>query len=282
MRFFTRLSERNVPPDVAVVAGAAMVFVVAIGDLVTGPYLVFSTFYLIPVVVAAWFGGRGRGVAIAFAAALTGVVTAAIDPGSMSVTAIVWNGSFRFLTYVFMAVLVDAAKASQTRIAELSLTDPLTGLANRREFYRRGEAALASARRMSTAVAVAYVDVDDLKLRNDTIGHRGGDAMLCEVATIAASSFRRTDLLARVGGDEFCFLMADADLAQATEVLDRFVAALGEVQPDPIRVSVGLIAGVVDDRADLATVIHDADGLMYQAKQAGKGRRVVRASLTGP
>lgn len=274
------LLERRGSPGLALSASIALVLTISIGDFLTGPYLVFATFYLVPVVVAAWFAGRSPALLVGVLAALAGAISTAIDPGEVTPPVYVWNGAFRFITYAFIGVLVDAERRAMTRIAELSTVDPLTGLSNRRRFYEQADLELRRARRSGEPLAVVYIDVDDLKLKNDTHGHQAGDEMLIEFADLARTTFRSTDLLSRVGGDEFCFLLSGADLRVAEEAVDRFVAALSEVPPLPIRVSAGVVAGSVDAGLDVESIVHGADGLMYEAKASGKGQRRSRASLT--
>lgn len=259
-------------PGFALVASVLTVLVISIGDLFTGPYLVFAAFYLVPIVTAAWFTGRGAALLLGLFAALAGGVTAAIDPGEMTPPVYVWNGVFRFLTYAFIAVLVDAERRAMATITALSDTDPLTGLLNRRRFYELAEVELQRARRSGEQIAVIYLDVDDLKLRNDAQGHQAGDEMLVEFAEIARATFRATDLLSRLGGDEFCILLPGADLALAEEALDRLVVDLRRAPVVPIRVSAGVVAGPVDADLEVESVVHRADELMYEAKGSGKGR----------
>ena len=271
--------DRDVPPSAALGASVAVLALIALGDYLTGPYLVFATFYLVPVVIAAWYVGRRPALVVAAAAGVVGALSTALDPGEVTAPVYVWNGVFRFVTYAFIAVLVDAERRARAAISAASQTDLMTGLPNRRQFYADAQRELDRARRSDGSVAVAYLDVDDLKARNDTYGHQAGDEMLISFAEVARRCFRSTDLLARLGGDEFCVLLVDADLAEAEAVVDRFVAALARAEPLPIRVSVGLAAGPVPAGVDIEDLVHAADALMYDAKQSGKGRRCTRPTL---
>jgi diguanylate cyclase (GGDEF)-like protein len=156
-------------------------------------------------------------------------------------------------------------------IIELAATDPLTGLMNRRTFYQAVERELHRARRDGAPVAMVYVDVDDLKARNDTYGHEAGDEMIVAVAATARSTFRTTDLLARLGGDEFAFLLPATDLDAADAAVERLRSRLVDAEPIPIRFSAGIVAGVVADDVDPEWLVHRADLLMIEAKGAGKG-----------
>ena len=268
-----RWLELDPEPLVIVVAAMVVTLVISVGDYFTGPYLVWATFYLVPVVAVAWFAGRRPALGVAVLGTLAGMVSTALDPGELDVPIIVWNGVFRFVTYAFIAVLVAAERQSMVQIRDQALIDPLTGMLNRRRFYERAEVELARARRNGDALAVVYLDVDDLKLRNDTYGHQAGDAMLVELAGVAAATFRNVDLVARLGGDEFCVLLPNTDLVGAEGTIDRFIAGLARAELLPISVSVGIVSGTVPDGLDVETAVHQADGLMFEAKQSGKGQR---------
>lgn len=270
-------------PGLAVGVSVVMVLAISVGDFLTGPYLVFATFYLIPVMITAWFAGRTPALVVGALAALLGAVSTALDPGDVTPPVYVWNGAFRFITYAFVAALVDAEQRALTTIRLASAIDPLTGLMNRRRFFEQAELEMRRARRSGEPIAVVYIDVDDLKLRNDICGHQAGDELLTEFADRARDTFRVTDLLSRLGGDEFCFLLPGADLAVAEDALDRFGTALSRATP-PIRVSTGVVAGTVDSDVDIdvETIVHEADALMYEAKMSAKGQRRSRPSLRGP
>jgi diguanylate cyclase (GGDEF)-like protein/PAS domain S-box-containing protein len=155
------------------------------------------------------------------------------------------------------------------RLTILATTDELTQLPNRRMLYEQLELALARARRGGLAVAVLSVDLDRFKEVNDTLGHAYGDRTLVEVAAMLRASARDTDVVARVGGDEFLIMLADLDVQQAPEravtVIDRIRSLLGDplaVDAVEIRIeaSIGLAIYPTDSR--------DADGLLAAADAA--------------
>jgi diguanylate cyclase (GGDEF)-like protein len=149
--------------------------------------------------------------------------------------------------------------------------DDLTGIANRREFDRR----LASTPRRAEYSLLA-IDIDKLKVMNDTFGHKAGDELLQAVAGALRRSVRRGDVAARVGGDEFSILLSDADPHHAEVVTDRIFAELARstVHDQLPSVSIG-IAGF-DSGEDAAARIAAADQALYEAKAAG-GNRAVHA-----
>ena len=158
-----------------------------------------------------------------------------------------------------------------------ALHDPLTGLANRTLFGDRLAHALAKRRER---VAVLFVDLDDFKTVNDTLGHDAGDQLLMAVARRIRSTLRSGDTAARLGGDEFAVLVEDSpDVRVAGSVAERMLAAIAEpFETDGrslvVRASVGISLGVAGD-TDAQTLMREADIAMYLAKGHGKGRYAV-------
>jgi diguanylate cyclase (GGDEF)-like protein len=130
-----------------------------------------------------------------------------------------------------LASLIGSALARAElvgRLREQAATDELTGLPNRRAWYEHLDLAFARARRTKQALSVIGLDVDGLKEVNDQEGHAAGDRLLIEVASRWSSVLRETDLVARVGGDEFAVLLEDAGESEAADVLERLRGAIDE------------------------------------------------------
>ena len=161
--------------------------------------------------------------------------------------------------------------------------DPLTGLANRREFERRLEEALQQARSRSTSHVLCYLDLDRFKAVNDTSGHTAGDNMLRELAAILGDKVRDSDVIARVGGDEFGMLLMGCPLDKARQIADDVCSAIRDfnfVWRDKIY-SVGVSVGLVQigpESGALEDVLSAADSACYIAKQQGRGRVHVYSS----
>ncbi|MEN3359131.1 MAG: hypothetical protein V7637_3113 [Mycobacteriales bacterium] len=171
----------------------------------------------------------------------------------------------------------------ENQLRERAFHDPLTGLANRALFVDRLEHALGRPLR-DHHVAVLFVDLDDFKLVNDSLGHQAGDELLVLVARRLSASLRLGDTAARFGGDEFAVLLEDADEERANEVADRILAELagpfdlGDCEVF-VRASIG-VAVADSSVGDGHTLLRDADMAMYHAKAAGKGRhQTFRASM---
>ena len=163
-------------------------------------------------------------------------------------------------------------KEQARTLEELTLLDELTGLNSRRGLQAVGEQVLYSARRAGTPVALLFIDVDDLKQINDTLGHAAGDDALRAIAHVIRESIRADDVAARIGGDEFCVLLLD-QVGQAVErVRERIAAgaeAAGAERSLPFALSATIGACEVDARTpgSLAQLLERADSLMYEQKR---------------
>jgi diguanylate cyclase (GGDEF)-like protein len=174
-----------------------------------------------------------------------------------------------------LAPLLELALSRAFVFEAQTTTDPLTGIANRREVDLR----LARMPR-SVMYSLLAVDIDKLKSVNDTYGHHAGDELIRVVADALKRAIRRGDVAARIGGDEFCVIIADADGGRAEMVANRILTDLGErtIHGQRPRISVG-IAPFASGR-DSAARQAAADLALYQAKRTG-GNRVVRAPVLG-
>jgi diguanylate cyclase (GGDEF)-like protein len=165
---------------------------------------------------------------------------------------------------------------SEADIRHQALHDPLTGLPNRTLFVDRLDVALAQARRRDTWVAVLFLDVDNFKLVNDSLGHGAGDALLLELSARLDASLRAGDTMARFGGDEFviiCDDIAGAEeaiaIAQRTKAVIQEPFVLGDVE-HRASASIGIALGSGNDRI-AEDLIREADAAMYRAKERGRG-----------
>ncbi len=169
-------------------------------------------------------------------------------------------------------------------IQHLAYYDALTGLANRRFFFERGAATLSLSRRQERLAAVLYLDLDHFKEVNDLLGHEAGDALLKDVAGLLRRVLRETDLVGRMGGDEFAILLADVrDEDAAGRVAHRILdglpeRAVAEGHDVPVTASIG-VALFPEDGAELADLLKCADLAMYRAKTGGLGIQFYRPEL---
>lgn len=170
-------------------------------------------------------------------------------------------------------------EALNNRLLELSATDQLTGLKNRRFLDQVLDDELNRSRRYQRVLAVVMIDIDHFKRFNDTWGHLAGDACLRAVATCIRAGLRApSDRLARYGGEEFCVVLPETDIQGALTVAERIrnmVAELGfrwEEQAISVTVSLGVSVRIPDQSDTRERMIAWADEALYQSKQSGRNR----------
>jgi diguanylate cyclase (GGDEF)-like protein len=175
-------------------------------------------------------------------------------------------------TMIVFTLLGAMLGAAADRLRALVMTDPLTGLFNRRYLDQRLIAELARADRDGGELALLVVDVDRLKEINDTLGHEGGDRALVSVAGALRSSLRASDVAARFGGDEFTVLCPSTSVATSSRLTQRLRASLDALTDGRVTVSIG-VADLKGSRAATPEALFAAaDCALYEAKAAGRDR----------
>lgn len=202
------------------------------------------------------------------------------------------TGIFLFTTVAAMSGLASwltyrsfqKNEALLSQLENLSNTDRLTGIANRRYFDHRLQSELARASRDGTSTAVLLLDVDHFKKYNDHYGHQQGDECLRQVADCLRKAIsRETDFVARYGGEEFVVVLINSDVSGAEVVAKRIIDGLGEAgiphALSPVAPFVTASIGIACCKATLAEdLVALADSALYKAKQAGRNRFVVGAA----
>ena len=174
---------------------------------------------------------------------------------------------------------ISERKGLEEQLRELAFHDPLTHLANRNLFRDRVEHSLALARRTKRHVAVMFLDLDDFKNVNDTLGHDAGDRLLQAVAQRLVETMRTTDTVARLAGDEFAVLLEGIDsIGDVERPAAALVEALGQsfaLGESGMQVSISVGVALSTPDSDAEALLSNADIAMYNAKAAGKDRYVV-------
>lgn len=181
-------------------------------------------------------------------------------------------GATALLLKLWLAAEESRRDVVEARLQDSAITDPLTKLHNRIALIDHLNVAVARARRGHGRFGLLYLDIDDFKTINDTLGHAAGDALLIEFSRRLRSTLRTGEIAARLGGDEFVVLVEECGDVEAVSM--RLMAVLREPYPVKgttvsITVSVGL-AEFPTHGADADALLHAADSAMYGAKRAGR------------
>jgi diguanylate cyclase (GGDEF)-like protein len=185
------------------------------------------------------------------------------------------------------AVSIENARLfEETR--QLAITDPLTGLANHRQFYDQLAREFRRAQRYQRPLALLMLDLDHFKAFNDRHGHLAGDQALRETADVLRQNARSVDILARYGGEEFAIILPETDLPRAASHGERIRSAVASHVflsqetglEHQVTVSVG-VATLTTKARKIEELVHDADQALYRAKAAGRNRLELAAGEEG-
>lgn len=270
MKILVFLEKLSLPAVICL----ALLLLAAVGlfDGITGPAYSFSPFYLVPVVLTAWYAGRSIAILIAVISAAAWL---AADIAGKTYHALplslLWNDIMELSLFVFAAYVISALKGKLAGEEEAARTDQLTGIANRRRFGELADDEIKRSRRYRAPFTVIYLDIDNFKTVNDTLGHSEGDRLLHQVAVAIRAAIRESDTVARLGGDEFGLLLPETDGEAAYAVAAKIRADLqAQVERHwPVTFSIGMVT-YPEAPANANEMIRIADQLMYEAKNAGK------------
>ncbi len=183
-----------------------------------------------------------------------------------------------FVTYFIMRGIKDSRELKELhkRMEKLLRTDDLTGLSNRRSFMEYLGKMVSRAQRHSQPLSVIVADVDNFKNINDTYGHNVGDDVLVALGKIFQDETRQEDMAARIGGEEFAIILAEADEKAAVQVAERIREKISQIYFPPIEDKITASFGItrIKDDDDLKKFLIRGDKALYEGKKAGKDRVV--------
>lgn len=251
------------------------ILVAALGflDYSTAHDASFGVIYLLPVALAAWFLSGRAGIVTSFVAAIIGL-TADVASGQIYVDPLTSyrNVLVRFVFLIVVASLLSALRRAYQYQKALARTDYLTDVANARSFYESAQTEISRARRYEHPFTLAYLDVDNFKAVNDKHGHEVGDQLLKTVGEVVKENLRATDIVARIGGDEFAILLPETGNEAAEFVIQKVQKTLmDEMQKNGwfVTFSIGVVT-CLDPPRTVAEVVKWSDNLVYAAKSSGK------------
>lgn len=253
--------------------GFLMVVLLGLVDYLTGYELSFSLFYLIPIALVAWFGGKRLGLLISAASAIAWFSADFLSGNRyLNPSLYVWNTLIRLGFFLVVTLLLSALQQAYKVNQELAQTDYVTGAISVRHFYELARIESDRFRRYQHPFSLVYIDLDNFKTINDRLGHITGDKLLWVLVEHIRQQIRPTDVLARLGGDEFALLLPETGEEQIKIFIGRLHASLAS---EMLRKGwmVTLSMGVVTFNQlpkSVDEMVRLADSAMYSVKTNGK------------
>ncbi len=257
--------------------GVGIVSVILIGyaNHQAGLEISASILYLLPVGLASWCAGRREGGFIALASSVSWYVADFYAGRDYSHPIIhYWNMGVMFGFFFIVSFTLSGLKEALEEEKKLAREDSLTGVANSRYFSELATREIERCRRYKHPLTLIYLDCDDFKTVNDQFGHQTGNQLLRLVAAALRKNTRTTDIVARMGGDEFAVLMPETGEQLIPKALERLRTKLVEALQEAgfsVTLSVGAAVYLLPPES-MDEVIRSADRLMFLAKSQGKNR----------
>lgn len=257
----------KLPKAVLAISGTLLILGIGIVDYYTGSEFGLSIFYVLPISLITWNAGLRGGLLSALFCAIVWLSAEVLKNAAHSnIYALFWNACVRLGFFTVITLLQHALKNELV----IARSDPLTEVSNRRHFIEIAEAELGRASRYNRPFTVVYLDIDDFKTVNDSMGHQAGDKLLKTVSGAIMKDIRSCDTLARLGGDEFALFLPETDKEPAKKVVEKLRGNLGEiVNRWPVTFSVG-VATFVKPPDSIDDMMREVDSLMYSVKKTGK------------
>jgi diguanylate cyclase (GGDEF)-like protein len=247
-------------------------------DYITGADATVSFFYLIPIAFASWYIGRSTGIIVSLVGLLGILALSVIDQPSSAPQVFLWNTVMTACFFIAFAFVFSLLKQRLEIEKTLARIDPLTDAYNTRFFNEMAVVELDRAARYGHAFSACYIDIDDFKAVNDSLGHTAGDNMLKTIVAYMKKDMRSFDILARLGGDEFFLLLPETNEENAHAIVDRIQMMLKDILRAngwPLTFSIGM-ATFTYPPATIDDLVRVADELMYKAKSSGKNKSMYR------
>ncbi|MFH1790710.1 MAG: GGDEF domain-containing protein, partial [Candidatus Omnitrophota bacterium] len=220
-----------------------------------------------------WRVGTPAGLVVGILAAVMGDI-ANLQAGVVYSRFLIihWDVLVRAILFITIVILIARLKSSIEREKLFARKDFLTGIANRKAFFEMAEREIETSHRYGTPITVAYLDCDNFKAINDTFGHPAGDSLLRFTAETINKNVRKSDIVARVGGDEFVIILSAAGREYAEAAVRKVHGALMDMVEKnewPATFSIGVVT-YRHSPYSVDEMVKGADNLMYIAKKVGK------------
>ena len=228
------------------VTGYLLIALIGAIDAQFKPEIIFAPLYLIPIAILSWFIGKWNGLTASVLSTIMWLA-ANIYSGGLYDSAFpyYWNSIICLSTFLLISSLISYLRVELEQNRSFYQLDTLTGIANSVGFREAAQKEIDWANRFDRPFSLGYLDVDDFKLINEQMGYTVGDQVIREIAKNIQSHMRRSDLVARVGGDEFVLLLSAAGQEAAREAINRIQQQLKnamETKGWPLTFSIGVLA----------------------------------------
>ena len=253
--------------------GVLSVIVLGIIDYLTGYELSFSLFYLAPISLIAWYKSKRYGLVISAVSAIVWFLADFLSGSRYSIPSLyVWNTLIRLGFFLVVNLLFSALRKAYDANQELARMDYVTGAVSVGYFYNLAKIEIGRSVRYGRPFTFAYIDMDNFKAINDSMGHSTGDQVLRVVTENVQRQIRNIDTFSRLGGDEFALLLPETDEEEARNVITRvFTNLSNEMLKNDWTVTFSI--GVVIYRQPPKSVdemVKLADSTMYSVKAGTK------------
>lgn len=250
-----------------------VVVMLTVSEAVFGSFVPLEPFYALPITLASWYGSKKSGVMLALLSAMVLTLARAYVNDEFVGTQHFLVECFSYaVAFMVLAVLVTNFRSVHRVEAIAADTDNLTGIYNSRGFYAELANELVRSIRYNHVFSLAYLDIDNFKYVNDSLGHFEGDRLLVEVANSLRGNLRQTDITARMGGDEFACLFPETEQEEAKAAFTKAEEILRKRMKErgwPVSFSVGLVTFATLPN-DIKEALKVADDLMYSVKNGDK------------
>ena len=262
----------KLPQPILTLFGLLLVLAIGGLDTITSYDISVSVLYLLPVILIAWYEGGVPATLISIFSAITWATSDLVSGHIYShVTVRIWNAIMVLGMFLFVAYSITKVKNLFLKEREHADTDDLTGLANIKHFYEQARIEISRSAADRRPLTLAYIDIDNLKYVNDTLGHIAGDYLLHETARIMRSTLRSTDTISRLGGSKFAVLMPDTNNEKATVLIHKLQEHLLDAVKKkgwPVAFSTGIVT-CDGPTYTLDELIAKAEDLMNAARETG-------------
>jgi len=270
----------KMPREILILIICALAAIIGIVDYLTSFDVSISLFYLAPILLAAWYIDRTTGVVLSITCAIIWFVTSAITIPSrgIQIWVLVWDAASLLGFFLVSAVLLASLHRSLGRERKLARTDYLTGILNSRAFHEQANIEIARAKRSQKPFTIAYFDLANFKEIYYRFGQAEAEKVLRFIGRELSRYLRVTDVIGRMGGEDFIILFSETDQQNATSVIARLYSLLtAEIHKKkwPIMISMGVLT-CNETAIELDKVLNEMDKMMYGAKRSGKSQITYR------